>query len=80
MNYFVLLKKFILYCFLLAVHLNIHSQEISYKWERITPSYETADAFVAGLNIMDYDGADPTGATDQTALIQRLLDFLGSHY
>ena len=44
MNYFVLLKKFILYCFLLAVHLNIHSQEISYKWERITPSYETADA------------------------------------
>lgn len=78
MNYFVLLKKFILYCFLLAVHLNIHSQEISYKWERITPSYETADAFVAGLNIMDYDGADPTGATDQTALIQRLLDFLGS--
>jgi hypothetical protein len=27
---------------------------------------------------MDCDGADPTVATDQTALIQKLLDFLGS--
>jgi hypothetical protein len=78
MNHFVPLKQFILFCLLLAVQLNIHSQEISYKWERITPGYETADAFVAGLNIMDYNGADPTGTTDQTALIQKLLDFLGS--
>jgi hypothetical protein len=53
------------------------AQEISYKWERITPKYETADAFVAALNVLDY-GADPTGVVDQTALFQRLLDFLGS--
>jgi hypothetical protein len=77
MNCFVPLKKFILLCLLFVVYLNIHAQEISYKWERITPKYETADAFVAGLNVMDY-GADPTGTDDQTALFQRLLDFLGS--
>ena len=78
MNYFVPLKKISLICLLLAMQLNIHAQEIGYKWERVTPKYGTADAFVAGLNIMDYAGADPTGTTDQTALIQRLLDFLGS--
>ena len=47
------------------------------KWERIQPKYETADAFVAGFNVMDY-GADPTGTTDQTGLFQQLLDSLGS--
>ncbi|MDR1682392.1 MAG: discoidin domain-containing protein [Candidatus Symbiothrix sp.] len=50
---------------------------INYKWERITPPYATADAFVAGLNVMDY-GADPTGTVDQSALFQSLLDALGS--
>ena len=46
-------------------------------WELITPKYETSDAFVAGFNVLD-QGADPTGATDQTALFQNLLDKLGS--
>ncbi|GHT62158.1 hypothetical protein FACS189451_05830 [Bacteroidia bacterium] len=76
MNRF-LLRSLILFCLLLAVQLDIHAQEVSYKWELITPKYTTADAFVAGLNVMDY-GADPTGSTDQQALFQRLLDFLGS--
>ena len=67
----------ILFCLLFAVNLTIYSQAISYKWELIKPKYATADAFVAGINIMDY-GADPTGNVDQTALIQKLLDFLGS--
>ncbi|MDR1527500.1 MAG: discoidin domain-containing protein [Dysgonamonadaceae bacterium] len=53
------------------------AQDPAYKWELITPPYAVADAFVAALNVMDY-GADPTGATDQTALFQGLLDFLGS--
>jgi hypothetical protein len=53
------------------------AQEINYHWELVTPRYASADAFVAGINVMDY-GADPTGAADQTALFQRLLDFLGS--
>lgn len=52
-------------------------QTISLKWELVTPKYATADAFVAGLNVMDY-GADPTGTTDQTELFQQLLDELGS--
>ncbi|KAA6303064.1 MAG: hypothetical protein EZS26_000667 [Candidatus Ordinivivax streblomastigis] len=54
------------------------AQEIVLNWERITPKYETADAFVAGLNVMDYDAADPTGLSDQTKLFQTLLDSLGS--
>lgn len=52
-------------------------QNIVLKWQLIEPKYETADAFVAGLNVMDY-GADPTGAVDQTELFQNLLDALGS--
>ena len=47
------------------------------KWELVTPKYPTHDVFVAAINVMDH-GADPTGATDQTALFQRLLDDLGS--
>jgi hypothetical protein len=47
------------------------------KWELVTPKYATHDVFVAAINVMDH-GADPTGATDQTALFQRLLDDLGS--
>ncbi|MDR2804911.1 MAG: discoidin domain-containing protein, partial [Dysgonamonadaceae bacterium] len=62
---------------LLCLSTSLYAQEIHYKWERITPRYESADAFVAGINVMDY-GADPTGNADQTALFQRLLDFLGS--
>jgi len=54
-----------------------YAQTIQYKWEWITPKYPTADAFVAGLNAADY-GADLTGTVDQTALLQSLLDFLGS--
>ncbi|MDR1763095.1 MAG: discoidin domain-containing protein [Dysgonamonadaceae bacterium] len=56
---------------------SIYAQEPTYKWELINPKYPTADAFVAGLNAADY-GADLTGTTDQTALLQKLLDFLGS--
>jgi len=47
------------------------------NWQLIQPKYPTADAFVAGLNVMDY-AADPTGMVDQTALFQKLLDVLGS--
>lgn len=52
-------------------------QNISAIWQLVTPKYVTADAFVAGLNVMDY-GADPSGTVDQTKLFQTLLDFLGS--
>jgi hypothetical protein len=52
-------------------------QNISINWQLIMPKYATADAFVAGLNAMDY-GADPTGTADQTSLFQALLDSLGS--
>lgn len=52
-------------------------QNVSVNWQLISPKYETTDAFVAGLNVMDY-GADPSGTTDQTKLFQTLLDFLGS--
>jgi hypothetical protein len=73
----VLYRRF---CLLLAVlsFTTVYSQQnIKVKWQLIKPKYETADAFVAGLNVMDY-GADPTGASDQTALFQQLLDSLGS--
>ncbi|MCD7971651.1 MAG: discoidin domain-containing protein [Candidatus Azobacteroides sp.] len=46
-------------------------------WKLIQPKYETADAFVAGFNVMDY-GADNTGQTDQTELFQSLLEKLGT--
>jgi hypothetical protein len=64
---------------MLLTCLNVCAQNVTIKWERIMPKYPTADAFVAGLNVMDY-GADPTGATDQTRLFQNLLDSLGSRY
>ena len=69
------LKTVFILC-LLFVITNSYSQ-ISPKWELINPKYETAEAFVAGFNVMDY-GADPTGTTDQTRLFQSLLDSLGS--
>jgi hypothetical protein len=77
MNRFLFFGKSISLGLLLFMVLNIHAQEINYKWERITPKYESADAFVAGINVTDY-GADPTGVADQTVLFQSLLDFLGS--
>lgn len=46
-------------------------------WELAQPKYETSDAFVIGINVMDR-GADPTGTVDQTKLFQSLLDILGS--
>ncbi|HET6557837.1 MAG TPA: glycosyl hydrolase family 28-related protein, partial [Prolixibacteraceae bacterium] len=52
-------------------------QNISANWQLVTPKYESADAFVAGLNVMDH-GADASGMTDQTKLFQSLLDILGS--
>jgi len=69
------MKKNLLFLFCIVSILNSYSQE--FKWELKTSKYETPDAFVIGLNVMDYD-ADPTGETDQTALFQRLLDTLGS--
>jgi len=46
-------------------------------WKLIQPKYATSDAFVAKYNAVE-QGADPTGVTDNTALFQRLLDYLGS--
>jgi len=69
------LKKSLILC-LLFVFANSYAQILP-KWERVNSKYETADAFVAGFNVMDY-GADPTGTTDQTELFQQLLDSLGS--
>ncbi|MDR0431073.1 MAG: discoidin domain-containing protein [Tannerellaceae bacterium] len=40
--------------------------------------YPTSDAFVISYNIMDFEGADNTGAKDMTSLIQQLLDKLGT--
>ena len=40
--------------------------------------YPTSDAFVISFNIMDYEGADNTGNTDMTKLVQQLLDKLGT--
>ena len=49
-------------------------QDITIDWQLVEPKYETADAFVAGLNVMDY-GADPTGIDDQTQLFQKKEKF-----
>lgn len=69
-------SNYALILFLSAIaFIPVSSQTIN--WQLIQPKYPTADAFVAGLNVMD-NGADPTGAADQTALFQRLLDLLGS--
>ncbi|MDR2058067.1 MAG: discoidin domain-containing protein [Dysgonamonadaceae bacterium] len=62
---------------LLFVCTTVFAEDITLKWERITPQYETSDAVVIALNVLDY-GADPTGTTDQTMLFQSLLDALGS--
>jgi hypothetical protein len=70
-----LFKKTMILC-LFFVFTKSYAQIVP-KWELVHPKYETADAFVAGFNVMDY-GADPTGVTDQTALFQQLLDSLGS--
>ena len=40
--------------------------------------YPKADAFVISYNLMDFTGADNTGTSDMTILIQRLLDRLGT--
>ena len=52
-------------------------QDFTIKWQLVVPKYETTDAFVSGINVMDH-GADPTGMNDQTQLFQTLLDLLGS--
>ena len=70
-----LMKKVFILC-LVCVFADSYAQILP-KWELVQPKYETADAFVAGFNVMDY-GADPTGTTDQTKLFQQLLDSLGS--
>lgn len=68
-------RSFLLWAIFLSAA--VSAQQVTLKWELVTPKYETADAFVAGLNVMDYN-ADPTGTVDQTALFQKLLDALGS--
>ncbi len=79
MEYKIFTKKiamlFVFTC--ISAFINSHSQTPVLKWELVEPKYPAADAFVCGLNVMDY-GADPKGNTDQTNLFQKLLDFLGS--
>src|SRR5690554_3585188 len=75
---FILKKTFLCSVVLLCtIKIFAQQQTITPDWRLVTPKYETTDAFVAGLNVMDY-GADPTGNTDQTVLFQKLLDVLGS--
>ena len=50
---------------------------LAQTWKLIQPKYATSDAFVAKYNAVE-QGADPTGVTDNTALFQQLLDYLGS--
>ena len=65
----------------LLLSLSLLSSSVFYaqepSWELAQPKYETTDAFVIGINVMDH-GADPTGVTDQTQLFQKLLDILGT--
>jgi hypothetical protein len=75
MSKFSFIKKTVLLSMVIA-GVNLYAEDITLKWERIVPRYETADVFVAGINVMDY-GADNTGQTDQTRLFQQLLDSLG---
>jgi hypothetical protein len=73
----LLIKKTFL-CFFLFLSMEVFSQRsIELNWQLVTPKYATPDAFVAGLNVIDY-GADPNGTSDQTVLFQQLLDALGS--
>ena len=68
-------------CFLLLAVFSFSAtyaqQNVAMNWQLVVPKYQAADAFVAGLNVMDY-GADPSGIKDQTLLFQTLLDALGS--
>lgn len=74
---FNFLRRFLLLLTVFSTSAAIAQQNVSVNWQLITPKYGTADAFVAGLNVMDY-GADPSGTADQTKLFQTLLDSLGS--
>jgi hypothetical protein len=77
MNQITFIKRTFLCCTLFFSVTMFPQQSVTLKWQLATPKYETSDAFVAGLNVIDY-GADPTGTTDQTSLFQKLLDALGS--
>ncbi len=77
MRQITFIKKIFLYS-ITFFSITMYAQEnITLNWQLVTPKYATSDAFVAGLNVMDY-GADPTGVSDQTSLFQNLLDALGS--
>lgn len=67
--------KLLVLSFCFIVSNAVYAQEPT--WELAKTKYETADAFVIGINVMDH-GADPTGTEDQTRLVQGLLDKLGS--
>lgn len=77
MKQIILIEKMLLSCAVFLSTTVYAQQDVTLNWQLVTPKYATADAFVAGLNVMDY-GADPTGAADQTQLFQTLLDALGS--
>ena len=72
-------KSLALLCIFISItaFISCYSQTPVIKWELADLKYPATDAFVYGLNVMDY-GADPTGNTDQTSLFQSLLDVLGS--
>jgi hypothetical protein len=73
-----IIKKTNAFCLFFLFLLNplfVFSQQA--EWKLVIPKYETADAFVSGINVLDH-GADPTGTQDQTLLFQKLLDVLGS--
>ncbi|GHT46607.1 hypothetical protein FACS189440_04980 [Bacteroidia bacterium] len=71
MQTFTILQKklSLLILFGIAAVFTAYSQTPKPEWKLVTPKYETAEAFVAGFNVMDY-GADPTGEIDQTKLFQ----------
>jgi hypothetical protein len=77
MQTFTILKKRISLWMLFGIAAVFSAYSQKPTWELVTPKYETAEAFVAGFNVLDY-GADPTGEIDQTKLFQDLLDKLGS--
>jgi len=56
---------------------NLDPDAAAPKYEIPTLKYPTSEVFVATYNIMDYQGADNTGQTDQAPLIQKLLDKCG---
>lgn len=47
------------------------------KWQLIQPKYPIADVLISAYSITDL-GATGDGVTDQTALLQRLIDSLGN--